>query len=321
MQMEFAIDQVRRSLADPPRTLNVNTVTDGMTMFFDLPAHNVDADTIIVQYVLSGSGIVGLIPASQYVPWSSTVTYSAGQTVLFNGNYFHALEASTDDTPPATSTANTWWTPDIAYTLDDINGTLTTTSPIPNNATFQALGQFYRLFGQWDIAQFVHQATYQHCQGQTETERYKDAMGFITYRDQAKDLHNLPRWEEQLLTTLAAIQAFWVLASDAATDVGVQTSEGTSIDRTARYNQLMKHISALQEWYEQQCAEWNVGMKRIEMSTLRRVSRTTGRLVPIFRDREFDDHRYPVRELPQIDRRDEDSSGVPSPIWNGAPWF
>jgi hypothetical protein len=47
----------------------------------------------------------------------------------------------------------------------------------------------------------------------------------------------------------------------------------------------------------------NVGLHRIEVSTLRRESRTTGRLVPLYVPREFDDYSWPERILPPIDSR------------------
>ena len=53
-----------------------------------------------------------------------------------------------------------------------------------------------------------------------------------------------------------------------------------------------------------------------EMSTLRRVSRLNNRLVPVFEDREYDDYQLPIRLLPPIDARNEDESGIPSPLWS-----
>jgi len=39
--------------------------------------------------------------------------------------------------------------------------------------------------------------------------------------------------------------------------------------------------------------------------------------VPIYVDREYDDHSYPTRQLPPIDKRYEDNSGIPSQIFLG----
>jgi hypothetical protein len=62
-----------------------------------------------------------------------------------------------------------------------------------------------------------------------------------------------------------------------------------------------------------------VGLYAIEVTNLRRVSRTTGRLVPLFREREYDDYTLPERILPPIGpgHQNDDESGVPSHTWGG----
>ena len=127
---------------------------------------------------------------------------------------------------------------------------------------------------------------------------------------------NLPDIEEPLLVMLSTINVLWTLANDAATDTDISTAEGTTIDRLGRYQQLIGHIAELTERYERYCGQLNVGLFRNVSVKLRRVSKTTGRYVPIFEDREYDDARWPVRELPPIDNDDLDDSGIPSPLWN-----
>jgi len=54
------------------------------------------------------------------------------------------------------------------------------------------------------------------------------------------------------------------------------------------------------------------------MFQLRRISRTTNRLVPIFQSREYDDTSRPERLLPPIDGDEyDDESGIPSPLYPG----
>jgi hypothetical protein len=122
--------------------------------------------------------------------------------------------------------------------------------------------------------------------------------------------------EEPLLVMLATVNVLWTLANDAATDTDIQTAEGTNVDRLGRYRQLIGHIGELTDRYQEYCGQLNVGMYRTETRKLRRVSKTTGRLVPLFEDREYDDSRWPVRMLPNIDRNDVDDSGIPSPLWH-----
>lgn len=201
------------------------------------------------------------------------------------------------------------------YAADYTNGQVNLAVPPVNASTVLVTGQAWALFTDTDLTSIMMDSVYQHCFQQYITERFRDDFGFISYRENAKTLANLPRVEEPLLTTLAVVNVFWVLASDTSTDVDIATVEGTSINRGQRYSQIMEHITALTTRYQDWCGELGVGMFRFETINLRRVSRTTGRLVPLFRDREYDDHRFSVRMLPPIDKRDEDLSGVNSPLW------
>lgn len=330
MEMSHAIAQVRRDIGDPPETFLTNALSDGMTVLYDLPQQNVNPVGLRVQFI-NGAQTVNILPVivpgtqttdnpqgtTNYPNWNATVTYAGGQGTLFNGTYYQATGTFNADSEP--DLFPDAWETVYVYTLDSTNGIMVLNQAAPLNSTLVVNGQAWGMFTDNDLDSIIMDAERQHCQGQTLTERYRDARGFITYRDTPKTIHNIPRMEETLLVTLADIDALWILATDAATDVNVQTAEGTNIDRSARYSQLMNHISALTERYQVYCGQLGVGMYRMETLNLRRVSHTNNRLVPIFRDREYDDHRYPVRELPQIDRRDEDNSGVPSPVWNGLP--
>lgn len=319
MLIADALYYVRRDIGDPAINFLTDSLADGITTLFDLPEQNINPTGLIVQYLAQGqAGFTILQPTSAYSTWINNVGYTVGSLVVYNNQYYHALNNNTDS-PPFPG-GNAIWAPDIAYLLDSVAGKIQTFGTIPLNATLIISGQAWGMFTDAELSDVIYDAVRKHSQGQTITQRYKTAdHGFITYRDIPVDLSNLPKHEEQLVVTLADIECLYILSTDSVTDVNLQTAEGTTIDRSVRYHQIMEHISALTDWYNVQCAQWNVGMNRIESLNVRRVSRTTGRLVPVFRDREYDDHRYPERELPQIDRRDTDVSGVPSPIWNGSP--
>lgn len=334
VEISDAIASVRRDIGDPAQMFTTQTISDGLTMLFDLPQQNVNPINLTVQYI-QGSTTIPLMPTivpgtqttanfygqTNFPAWNVSTAYNAGATVSFTQSglttYWLAANSSAGITPGSNQTF--WQGPLTVYTLDSVNGTLLFNTVIPLNATLVVTGTAWGMFTDNDLSDIVDDAVRQHCQGQTLTERYRSAQGFITYREVPKDLGNLPKMEETLIVTLADIDAMWILATDAATDVNVQTAEGTNIDRSARYAQLMSHIAALKQKYMDWCAQLGVGMFRMETLTMRRVSRTNNRLVPVFKDREYDDHRYPIRQLPQIDTRDQDTSGVPSPIWNGLP--
>jgi hypothetical protein len=202
------------------------------------------------------------------------------------------------------------------YQINADQGYLQLSNPVPFGAVLVTSGEAWGLFTDHDLRKFVYDSARQHCSGRTNKQRVRTNRGFISYTEEPLDLYNLPEIEEPLLVMLATINVLWTLANDAATDTDIQTAEGTNVDRLGRYRQLMSHIIELTERYERYCGQLNVGLYRTETRKLRRVSRTTGRYVPTFEDREYDDYRWPLRELPQIDNNDTDESGIPSPLWN-----
>lgn len=184
-------------------------------------------------------------------------------------------------------------------------------------ATITITGNHFPMFSDEEVTRFVEDAVRQHCHEREITTRYRDELGHIRYERTPLTLANLPEIEIEPLTILATIEALWSATTDAATDIDVVTAEGTRLRREQRYRQMLQQIELLTERYKTFCTLLGIGMYRIEQRTLRRISPTTGRLVPIFRPREYDDYDYPQRVLPPIEVVDEDDSGLPSPILGG----
>ncbi|MFD6934645.1 hypothetical protein ACFWAP_00620 [Streptomyces goshikiensis] len=211
-------------------------------------------------------------------------------------------------------------TADLDYRLDPREGRLTllgSYAPLPLGQVLMVDGAASGMFTDEELTGHIRDAELQHCHNRTQTVRYRSANGFIRYADEPLRLENLPDVEELPLILLAVINALWAVSTDASSDVDISTGEGTHIDRGQRYTQILHQISVLTDRYEELCRQLNVGLFRIEMATLRRVSLTTGRYPPIYVDREFDDNSYPQRVLPQIDKHDLDPSGIPNPTYNG----
>jgi hypothetical protein len=204
------------------------------------------------------------------------------------------------------------------YNADDENGIVSFTVPLPYNATAVIRGTSYGMFSDCELLTHIRDAVIWHTHNRQVSERYRNRNGFIRYRTNPINLENLPPEEERPLILLCALYTYWALADDMALDVNVQTAESTAIDRTARYQQVMHQIAALQDEYDSVCATLNVGPNRMETLNLRRKSQTTGRLVPLYVDREYDDSSYPTRMIPPIDSRYADNSGVPSSLFYGA---
>lgn len=218
-------------------------------------------------------------------------------------------------TDPATL-ANTTLALNLDFTLDADHGIVRLDTPLARDWLLTVEGSAFGLFTDEELKEFVHEAVLQHTFGATETIRYRDARGFIAYERSAQTLENLPEVENLLVAILAAVEALWALSTDASTDIDITTSEGTHVPRSQRFAQLRMQIDVLTEKYRDLCSLLNVGLYRIEMSNLRRVSRTNNRLVPIYVEREYDDHGTPVRITPEIDTRDADFDGPPSPAGN-----
>ncbi|MEU5425165.1 hypothetical protein AB0H73_06105 [Streptomyces olivoreticuli] len=205
------------------------------------------------------------------------------------------------------------------YTLDPIQGRiiLRGASPLPLGAIVIVEGTARGMFTDDDLLQYIREAQLWHCGDRVQTIRYRSPEGFYRYADEPLTLDSLPEIEELPLAILATVNALWDIATSLAPEPDIQTPEGTHIDRERTYTKTMDQITALTDRYKELCAQLNVGMYRIEVATLRRISQTTGRFPPVHTPREFDDSASPVRQLPPIDRHNEDPSGIPTPIISG----
>lgn len=181
------------------------------------------------------------------------------------------------------------------FTLDSRSGVVTLlTGPLSEGDILLVTGTAYEDFGPTDMDLWVTTAFGLHTHNRfPPVVMASPATGQIV----------LPQVEEYLVALLAVIEALWAAATDAAKDIDVSTPEGVSIPRSQRYAQLLNQINNLEAEYQRHAQLLNVGLHAIDNFTLRRVSRTTNRLVPIYVPQEFDDRTYPpVRVYPPINQ-------------------
>lgn len=171
------------------------------------------------------------------------------------------------------------------YTVDVDQGVLILNTPLAEGTSLVVEGNHGRWFTDAEIEIFLNSAMMKHNHE----------------RSPAVDYTTLPPIEEHLVAILATVEALWVLANDAAYDLDIITPEGVSIPRTQRYSQIMAMIQSRQQQYEDLASMLDVGLGRIRILTLRRVSRLTNKLVPIYKPQEIDDTTEPVRVYPPID--------------------
>lgn len=226
-------------------------------------------------------------------------------------------DLTVDVIPPGGASAPVALEPQVGYALNSRQGQVLLAAPPAAGSVVLFTGTAYSLFTNRDMADYMRDAIIWHCYGRSIRERYRTPQGFIAYRETPMGLENLPPAEEPLVAMRAVYNLLWVLATDASTDVNVQTAEGTVIDRGQRYRQLISQIQELKERYDKDCTLVNGGPYRWEVIRLRRVSKTTGRYVAQYKDREYDDFAYPTRLVPPIDARWEDNSGIPSQLYFG----
>lgn len=97
------------------------------------------------------------------------------------------------------------------------------------------------------------------------------------------------------------VNALWSLLAEFATDIDVSSPEGINIPAHQRFQQVQSLIQYWEKRYDEKAALLNVGLKKIEQFTLRRVARLSNRYVPLYRGREIDNPRPPIRVRPPID--------------------
>lgn len=189
---------------------------------------------------------------------------------------------------------------DTDFSVDSFEGAIVLPAPLADGATLYVTGSRYRFFDNETLDSFIETAFAQIARGRTITTATINQFGYRQYGTFGLTYDTVPEVEILPMALLAKIQALWVLATDAAYDIDIQ-EDGASIPRTQRYRQIMGQIAADTARFNEMAQQLNIGLGRIEMDTLRRVSRTTGRLVPVYVEREYDDHSLPVRVLPGID--------------------
>lgn len=87
----------------------------------------------------------------------------------------------------------------------------------------------------------------------------------------------------------AIVHALWGLLTEYSRDVDVIASESVHIPASQRFRMVQSLLAQWQDEYEKYARSLNIGLDRAQVLNLRRRSRTTERLVPVYRERELGD--------------------------------
>lgn len=168
-------------------------------------------------------------------------------------------------------------------TVEEVVGMIELAAIPADGAEIVVSGTNYKYFTDSEIQQYVNTAFTEHARTTT------DSNGALA------TLATLPAIDEYPLVILASTMALYTLASDAAFDIDIISPDGVSIPRSERYRQLMELVQQRKEQYRELCNMLGLGMYKIEVFSLRRISRRTNRYVPIYRPQEIDDGSMPQR--------------------------
>ena len=184
-------------------------------------------------------------------------------------------------------------------TIEEHTGVLTLASVPANGAIITVAGNYYRYFTDAEINNYVNIAFLEH--SGTNTTAYGSKV----------TLSNLPPVEEYPIVLLAATMALFTLATDASYDIDISAPDGVSIPRSERYRQLMEMIQYRKEQYRELCNLLGIGLHRIEVATLRKISTRTNRYVPVYKPQELSDSSRPIRlRVPMSTYMDQSTSTV-----------
>lgn len=207
-----------------------------------------------------------------------------GVTVTFPLGY-----KPVDDSTLLVQVDGTIITNPAGYTVEPSVGVIHFTSAPNGSSVISVNGSVFRYFSDADVSYFVNTAVGQHLYNRS------DQFG------RQMTLALLPEVEVYPVTILSTIEALYTLATDSAFDIDITTPDGVHIPRNQRFNQLIALVEQRKEQYRNICSALNIGLWRMEVGTLRRVSRTTNKLVPVYMPQEVDDARLPERVYLQND--------------------
>lgn len=88
----------------------------------------------------------------------------------------------------------------------------------------------------------------------------------------------------------ALVETLQALMTEYARDIDVMTSESVHIPGSQRYRMLADLCQRWEMEYRKHANNLNIGPEKIDQFSLRRVSRTTNRLVPLYKSKEIGDY-------------------------------
>jgi hypothetical protein len=158
------------------------------------------------------------------------------------------------------------------YNLDARNGLLRFTSTPPTNSKVMVEGYYY----EWVLP--------------SDLEFY--SMRSIYFHEPTINIP-LSNASQAVIDTIgigALVETLQALMTEYARDIDVMTSESVHIPGSQRFRMLQSLIQQWEVEYRKHANNLNIGPEKIDQFSLRRVSRTTNRLVPLYKSKEIGEY-------------------------------
>lgn len=170
-----------------------------------------------------------------------------------------------------------------SYNLDTRNGILRLASVPGSGTRIMVEGYHYEWLTPDDLSFYTQRAI----------EKHLPALGI--------DITSLSDIAINAVAIAAICESLWGLMTEFSRDIDVLTSESIHIPASQRFRMVQALLGQWEAEYKRHATALNIGIDRIEVFSLRRTSRTTNRLVPLYKALEIGDVGPLERLWPQID--------------------
>ncbi len=183
------------------------------------------------------------------------------------------------NTPSASATA----IGTTGYSLDSRNGILRLTNPPSTSAKVMVEGYYYEWVTPADLEFYSRKAIQKHLHSLNS------------------DLTELSDAVINAIGIAAICESLWALMTEYSRDIDIITSESVHIPASQRFRMVQALLAQWEEEYKRHATALNIGIDRMEVFSLRRISRTTGYLVPLYKAREIGEYSPVERLWPRMD--------------------
>ena len=170
-----------------------------------------------------------------------------------------------------------------AFSLDVRNGILRLDSTPAANSSLMVEGYYYEWVHPTDLKFYTKYAIDEHVY------------------NLSTPLENMSKIVIDTIGIAAVVHSLWALLSEYSRDIDVMTSESVHIPGSQRFRMVQSLLEYWQASYEKNARSLNIGVNRIEVMNLSRISRTTNRYIPMYRGRELGDYGPIERIFPERD--------------------